>query len=76
MFQPGDVAKVAVVLFAADSLVKLQAGTDQDRTPSSFVPDALRVLTEAHTATTGEGGVAKYLATKDDAAKAEAGGGA
>lgn len=74
MFQPGDVAKVAVVLFAADSLVKLQAGVEQDRKPSSFVPDALRVLTEANKATTGEGGVGKYLATLDDEAKAAAGG--
>lgn len=70
MFLPGDIAKVAVVLFAADSLVKLQAGVEQDRKPESFVPDALRVLSEANSATSGEGGVVKYLATKDEAAKA------
>jgi hypothetical protein len=70
MFQPGDVAKVAVVLFAADSLVKLQAGVEQDRKPESFVADALRVLNEGHKATTGDGGVAKYLANLDEAPKA------
>lgn len=71
MFQPGDVAKVAAVLYGVDTLVKTQAGAEQDRKAESFVPDALRILTEANNATTGEGGVAKYLATLDDKAKAD-----
>lgn len=59
MFQPGDIAKVAAILFVVDTVVKGSTGEQQERTAESFVPEALGVLQEANRAIGT--GVAKYL---------------
>lgn len=59
MFPVWEIGKVAAILYAVDTVVKTSTGEQQERTPESFTPDAIKVLNEANRAVGT--GVAKYL---------------